>query len=331
MSRQYDKADCSVGALLAAGVTLGTGKWPSTWAWRAPAAFQAIFAVICIAILPFIPESPRWLVAQGRLEDAHFVIAQTNARGDLDSPIVLEEFKIIVETLNYEKAVANQKPSFLQLLKNPVARRRLAIGSSPGLFSCIAGNIIASYYLAAELNAAGITNSRDQLKANVVLNAWCLCCALTGTQLAVRWGRKPTALLAQFILTVFLFTIGGLSKQYAANPKGASSALVYGNVACILLFQGFYSLAWTPLMSLYPPEVLNYSIRANGYAVKQYANAIPALVLVYVMPIGLARIGWKMYVINASWNIVTFGLVLMFWVETKGVSSMSWSTKCAFY
>jgi hypothetical protein len=31
-------------------------------------------------------------------------------------------------------------------------------------------------------------------------------------------------------------------------------------------------------MSLYAPEILNYSIRANGVTVKQYANAIPAYV-----------------------------------------------------
>ena len=34
--------------------------------------------------------------------------------------------------------------------------------------------------------------------------------------------------------------------------------------------------ALTHRMTLYPPEILNYSIRSNGYAVKQYANAIPA-------------------------------------------------------
>jgi hypothetical protein len=41
--------------------------------------------------------------------------------------------------------------------------------------------------------------------------------------------------------------IGGLTKKYSSNPSGASQALVYGNVACIFLFQGAYSLAWTPL------------------------------------------------------------------------------------
>jgi len=52
-----------------------------------------------------------------------------------------------------------------EMIKTPVARKRLLIGMSPGPFSCIAGNIIASYYLGSELDTAGITNSNDQLKA----------------------------------------------------------------------------------------------------------------------------------------------------------------------
>ncbi len=85
-----------------------------------------------------------------------------------------------------------------------------------------------------------------------------------------QWGRKPTALLAQSLLVVCLFVIGGLSKLYADDPGGASSSLVYGNVAVMFLFQGFYSIAWTPLLFLYPPEVMNYSIRANGLAFSSF-------------------------------------------------------------
>ena len=91
------------------------------------------------------------------------------------------------------------------------------IGMSPGPFSCIAGNIIASYYLGSELDTAGITNPNDQLIAvrlsphptgasepltdqNVVLNVWCLACCFAGTHLAAIWGRKPTAILSQCLL-----------------------------------------------------------------------------------------------------------------------------------
>lgn len=52
----------------------------------------------------------------------------------------------------------------------------------------------------------------------------------------------------------------------ADNPTKASQSLIYGNVAVMFLFQGFYSIAWTPLLYLYPPEIMNYPIRANGLA-----------------------------------------------------------------
>lgn len=108
-----------------------------------------------------------------------------------------------------------------------------------------------------------------------MLNIWCLFCALAGTQLSAVWGRKPTALLSQGLLIACLFIIGGLSKLYADNPDGASQALIYGDVAVMFLFQGFYSIAWTPLLYLYPPEVMDYPTRANGLAFSGFAlNAL---------------------------------------------------------
>ncbi|KAH8820741.1 putative hexose carrier protein [Xylogone sp. PMI_703] len=307
-----------VGALIAAGITLGTSHWrESTWSWRLPSLLQSIFSILCIIILPFIPESPRWLVHQGLLDEARIAVAQTNTNGNISDPVAIAVYKEIVDTLEWEKK-EGRTMSPKEMFKTPVARKRLLIGMSPGPFSCIAGNIIASYYLGQELDTAGIKDSDDQLKANVVLNAWCLLCALGGTQLAAKWGRKPTAMLSEFLLISCLFIIGGLSKMYADNPDGASNALIYGDVAVMFLFQGFYSIAWTPLLYLYPPEVMNYSIRANGLALSSFALNAFAVVFVYIMPIGIDNIGWKMYMVNASWDIVILILIAVFWVETKG-------------
>lgn len=308
-----------VGALLAAGITLGTGTWNTTWAWRAPSLFQGIFSILCIIILPFIPESPRWLVHEGYLDEARLAVAQTNANGDLSDPVVLVVYKEIIDTLKWEKE-EGRTMSPKEIVKSPGARKRFLIGMSPGPFSCIAGNIIASYYLGAELDTAGITSNIQQLKANVVLNVWCLGCCLAGTHLVAKWGRRPTAILSQVLLIACLFIIGGLSKVYADNPTGASNAIVYGDVAVMFLFQGFYSIAWTPLLTLYPPEVMNYSIRANGYAATSFSLNALALLFVFIMPIGLTNIGWKMYMVNASWDIVILGLIWYYWVETKGKS-----------
>jgi hypothetical protein len=72
-------------------------------------------------------------------------------------------------------------------------------------------------------------------------------------------------------MIVCLFIIGGLSKMYADNPDGASTSLIYGDVAVMFIFQGIYSIAFTPLLYLYPPEVMNYPIRANGLALANFS------------------------------------------------------------
>lgn len=106
----------------------------------------------------------------------------------------------------------------------------------------------------------------------------------------------------------------------------------------MFLFQGFYSIAWTPLLYLYPPEVMNYSIRANGLAFSQLMlNALawvatlcisrlpllttPSLIFVFIMPIGLANIGWKMYMVNASWDIVIVVLIVS-WTKPLSIYSL---------
>ena len=48
-----------------------------------------------------------------------------------------------------------------------------------------------------------------------------------------------------------------------------------------------HSLVYTPILNLYPPEIFNYSMRANGFAFMQFLLNCCALVLVYVLPIGM--------------------------------------------
>ena len=128
------------GGLIAAGVTYGTSTMNSTWAWRIPSAVQAAFSILCLIILPFIPESPRWLAYKNRREDALAVVAQTYANGDAQNPIVLVAFKEIIDTIEYEKNVG-ETLSLVQMVKTPVARKRVALAVSAAVFSTIAGEM----------------------------------------------------------------------------------------------------------------------------------------------------------------------------------------------
>jgi hypothetical protein len=86
--------------------------------WWIPSILQALFSLICITILPFIRESPQWLVYQDRHQEAKEVLAATHADGHLDDPVVLGQYKEIVDTIQYEKN-AGQQLTMRELVRLP--------------------------------------------------------------------------------------------------------------------------------------------------------------------------------------------------------------------
>ncbi|KAH6698361.1 MFS sugar transporter-like protein [Leptodontidium sp. MPI-SDFR-AT-0119] len=303
-----------IGGLISAGVTYGTARMQSTWAWRLPSALQGLFSVLCIVVLPFIPESPRWLIHKGRNEEAIEAIALACADGNKDDPIVQVQYREIIDTLAWEKE-QGETLSLLQTVKTPGARKRMMLSLSVAVFTMLSGNNIISYYLGTMLTNAGITDSTTQLEINIILNAWCLVICLFGTSLLDILGRKSLAAWSTGLLTIFIFMIGGLTAAYGTSTNTAG---IYGTVASIFLFQGSYSFGWTPLTMVYPPEVLNFSIRSNGMAVYAFIVSGVGLLVTFAFPYALEAIGWKTYMINGAWDVLELAFVLFFWVETKG-------------
>lgn len=91
------------------------------------------------------------------------MIALTYANGDVNSPIVLAQYKQIEDTIAFEKH-AGETLSMKQLVKTPSSRKRVLLAVSCAVFSTIAGNIAASYYLGPMLDNAGITDATTQLE-----------------------------------------------------------------------------------------------------------------------------------------------------------------------
>ncbi|KAF4947673.1 hypothetical protein FGADI_10244 [Fusarium gaditjirri] len=305
-----------VGALISAGITYRTAEISGEWSWRLPILLQSMFSLICIICLFLTPESPRWLSHQDRMDEALQVIASIVANGDQSDEEVRQQYQSVVDSRERERA-EGKTASYTELFATRSARRRLMLAVSVAVIVMASGNNIASFFLGDMLTNAGITDRTTQLQINIVLQSWCLVCAMIGTFLMDRAGRKTLCLSACVGMTILMFVIGALTKTFSTSQDLAG---IYGTVACIFLFMGAYSVGITPITQLYPPEVLSYSIRTNGMAIWAGTIAIFAIGTTLVFPIALEAISWRLYFIIGAWDVLETIFVAVFWVETKGLS-----------
>ncbi|CAD0084194.1 unnamed protein product [Aureobasidium vineae] len=73
-----------LGSIVAAWLTFGTFHIPNHWAWRIPSIVQAFPSVLQLTFIWFVPESPRFLISKGKVEEAHKVLADVHANGNLN-------------------------------------------------------------------------------------------------------------------------------------------------------------------------------------------------------------------------------------------------------
>jgi MFS family permease len=127
-----------IGGIIAAWVTFGAVYMEGTnWSWRMCCLFQIIIPAMALCTIPFIPESPRWLVAKGRFEEAHAILAKYHANGDMEDELVLYELEEIKEAIDLESSAA-QSTSYMTFFKTRgnLWRLSIIIVSSPVFFEC---------------------------------------------------------------------------------------------------------------------------------------------------------------------------------------------------
>lgn len=153
-----------------------------------------------------------------------------------------------------------------------------------------------------------------QLSINMGLNGVSLVVSLMGSYYVARIGAKKAVLLSTAGLTVSLYIVGALTKAYGDTNYAPG---IYANVAMLFLFTASYSFGWIPVLFLLPAEMLNFSIRAWGMSMFSFVICVTGIWGNFAFTYGLERIGWRLYIINASWNVLTFVFIAWYWIEVK--------------
>ncbi|KAI4737345.1 MFS sugar transporter-like protein [Aureobasidium sp. EXF-12298] len=282
-----------LGAILASWTCFGCESVQSNWAWRIPTIMQAAYPLIQAAFWIWVPESPRWLVAQDRAPEAMAIIAKYHAGGDLDSPLVVREMGEIVDAIRLEKET--KTPGWGALVETPGNRKRLFIAIFLGAAAQWNGIGVVSYYLTLVLDSVGITDSFTQTLINGLLQIFNFGAALSAAFLVDRLGRR----------TLFIWSGFGMLVSY----------IVWTACSAVNSIDGSKPAGIVVITEIFP-----YSLRSKGLTCELLSIYMSLVIAAFTNPIGLENLGWKYYIVFCCFLVVILAVTFCTFPETKGFS-----------
>lgn len=277
----------------------------SSASWRFPIAFQLVFVIFVLSMILQLPESPRWLVKQDRLEEAGQVMSKLD---DLaaDSSEVTQELSIIrqslVEVEGPETGISNSPFALTQ--NRHLHRTILAVLIT--MFSQMTGtNVITFYSNSIFQNTLGYSGTVARIFSGCI-QIWSFVGAALGVILVDRVGRRKLLLGSTATLAVSQICLAGLSSD--ASDKSAASACVF--FYFVALFGFPIGLFLIPFM--YGAEIAPLRIRAKVTGIAAATSWCTNFLLAEVTPAGFANIGWRYYVVYGATSTVAFFYHLLF-------------------
>lgn len=309
-----------LGAIVAAWITFGlrnvTHKDVN---WRVPTILQCMFSILQIVFVPFfVPESPRWLVSKGRIQEARDTLVEYHTGGCAEGEELIDYELTEIQLALEQEAIVQKETSFKELFATNANRKRMWIVMWIGIFMQFSGNGLVSYYLSKVLNSIGYKKVSEQLIINAGLMIFNYGICLIQSFWIIPYLRKRTLVIKSGVGGMLVsFIIWTALSATAQKGDFKNHKLGQGVLAFIFIFFFFYNLALNGLPILYVTEILPFRIRAKGLSLWTLVQVIVMIYNGFVNPIAMDAIHWKYYLVFVCILAVEFAVCFTF-IETSG-------------
>lgn len=216
-------------------------QWIVSEGWRWMLASGVVPCALFLLLVPFMPESPRWLALKGKTERAREVL--THLSNAQHAERLLQE---IMTANQYDTASPTQRG----VLRDARARYILLVGCAIAILQQVSGINILLYYapsLLQNITASTQASLFQSIFLGLALLAGVAVCLSTidrtGRTPLLRWGALGCALCLAFTAWAFITEAGGILP-------------VVGLVAFVLIFGLSWSLgAWLLISEIFPNRI----------------------------------------------------------------------------
>ncbi len=285
--------------------------WFGLEAWRWMFLIGVIPAAV-YGILAFtMPESPRFLIAKGRKDEARKIYAQLVPAADLDKHI--SELTTAIEEDRKNSGVSLRGPVFgLQGI--------VWVGIILSVFQQFVGINVIFYYSTSLWQSVGFPESAS-LGISVVTSITNVLVTLIAIFLVDRVGRKPILLIGSVMMTVSLAAMAVCFLFAEGSGQDVSLPAPWGPIALVAanLFVVGFGASWGPLVWVLLGEIFPSRIRGKALGVAAGAQWIANFLITVSFP---AMSSWSLpltYGMYAAFAALSFIYVAWKIPETKGM------------
>jgi sugar porter (SP) family MFS transporter len=210
----------TLGLLIASCVTYGTEKRNDRTSYRIPIAIQFVWAAILAIGIALLPDSPRWYVKRGRVEEARKVLSRLRGQ-PVESEYIEAELAEIVANAEYERLRIPSTGYFGSwancfsgsLFKSNSNIRKTILGTSLQMMQQWTGINFIFYYSTPFLQSTGAISNTFLI--SLIFNLINVCTTPISFWAMERIGRRPLLiygalgmLICEFIVAIIGVTVG---------------------------------------------------------------------------------------------------------------------------
>lgn len=198
---------------------------------------QCIPAIFLLILMSFMPNSPRWLVSQGRNYEALQVISLIRNEKVHNSGTALE-FKLICDLVDNEKKAGNGDWSefFVEGIRN-----RLSIAVMLQFWQQFTGINVILYYQGSLLTAMGINPKLVQIPFTIANNLVNFLATIPSFYLVDTIGRRNLIIIGGYGMGLLQFSICLFA---VLSESTGIKSLNLGAICSIYFFFIFFASTW---------------------------------------------------------------------------------------
>ena len=259
------------------------------------------FPALAFFFLLFLtPQSPRWLIAKQRVDEARSVFKKCG----VDTDSIEGEISEIQVSLDMQHH-SLYEPFFTRKYLKPIL-----LAMSIAFFNQLSGINALIYYTAYIFKMAG-SGTESALLQSVIIGFTNLIFTIAAMTVIDRFGRKRL----MFIGSIgYILSLSAVAYAFYTETGGALLLI------SLLVFIASHAFGQGAVIWVFISEIFPNRVRARGQALGSFTHWIMAAVISWTFPMIASISGWMTFAFYALCMGGQLFWVLMIMPETKGIS-----------